>query len=217
MPCLLQHSHAFLCRLLIFLLVFIPIVTWSGADTKSFPQREEKPFMATRCIECHSSSTDNAANSIHPKLDGQHAHYLLKQLDDFKNPSRRHHPIMSSIAQPLTKDDCIRLSLYFSQLPPPESAARDAKQAEKGKQLWRMGEPSVSIASCFGCHGPNGEGIPPVFPRLSGQSASYTVIQLQAFRNQTRTNDANQMMRLLTKRLTDEEIHAVAEFAEGLR
>jgi len=218
-------DSACLCRVFIFLSVFMPIVTWSEADTKSSPVADLKPSLVAMCMRCHGFSTPStpatplAMDGIYPSLNAQHANYMVTQLNDFKaNPKKtRHSPTMTPIAKKLSANEIIQLSVYFSYLPPVDSTARDEKRVAIGRQLWRAGEASASIAACLSCHGPDGEGIPPVFPRLKGQSATYTAMQLRAFRSQTRTNDKNTMMQLLTKRMTDEEIHAVAEFAQGLR
>jgi cytochrome c553 len=59
--------------------------------------------------------------------------------------------------------------------------------------------------------------MPAQYPRLSGQYAEYVAAQLKAFRDGTRTNDPNGMMRGVAARLTEQQIRAVAEYAAGLR
>ena len=53
------------------------------------------------------------------------------------------------------------------------------------------------MPACAGCHSPNGVGIPPNYPRLSGQHSEYVVAQLRAFRTEQRANDPNNVMHMI--------------------
>jgi cytochrome c553 len=59
--------------------------------------------------------------------------------------------------------------------------------------------------------------MPAQYPRVAGQYAEYIAAQLRAFRDGTRANDPNSMMRGVAARMSDREIRAVAEYAAGLR
>ena len=83
--------------------------------------------------------------------------------------------------------------------------------------MWRGGIAAKGVAACAGCHGPDGAGIPGLYPRLSGQFPEYVEAQLKLFRAGTRANDPNGMMRGVAARMSDEDIKAVAEYAAGLR
>jgi cytochrome c553 len=65
------------------------------------------------------------------------------------------------------------------------------------------------------CHGPSGRGIPPRFPRLSGQHAAYTKAQLLAFKNGTRKSDGD-IMTSIAFRMSQHEIDALAQYISGL-
>jgi cytochrome c553 len=54
------------------------------------------------------------------------------------------------------------------------------------------------------------------FPRISGQHADYTKQTLTYFRDGTRANDPNAMMRGVAARMTDKEIAAVSQYIQGL-
>jgi cytochrome c553 len=72
--------------------------------------------------------------------------------------------------------------------------------------------------ACAACHGPAGRGNPLAsYPAIQGQHATYVAAQLKAYRSGARTSDANQMMRSVAARLTDQEIDAVASYVQGLR
>ena len=86
-----------------------------------------------------------------------------------------------------------------------------------GESIYRGGITSAGIAACIACHGPTGTGNPAAgYPILAGQNAAYTAKALSDFRNGTRANDANGVMRMLVKRMTDAEIAAVSNYIQGL-
>ena len=105
---------------------------------------------------------------------------------------------------------------YASQKLKPEAAKSEAS-IELGKKLWRQGDFRKGIPACAGCHGPAGAGLPAQYPRLAGQFAAYTENQLKSFRDETRGNDPEKMMRVIAAKLSDVEIKAVADYAAGLR
>ena len=67
----------------------------------------------------------------------------------------------------------------------------------------------------MGCQGPSGHGIPPRFPKVSGQNAAYANKQLLAFKAGTRANDGETMTRMAF-RMSEPEIKAVSEYMAGL-
>ena len=62
---------------------------------------------------------------------------------------------------------------------------------------------------CASCHGPLGVSVTPDAPNLAGQPRIYIVAQLKAFRDGTRKH---QVMSLMAKTLSDEDIAALAEW-----
>ena len=172
------------------------------------------------CGACHGTD-GNSQIPTNPKLAGQHAEYLNKQLRNFKSeggkPAERANPIMGGMVAALSEDDMKGLSTYFAgQQLKPESAKNKAS-IELGQKLWRAGDIKRGIPACAACHGPAGAGLPAQYPRLSGQFADYTEAQLKAFRAGERANDPAKMMRTIALKMTDPEIKAVADFAAGLR
>ena len=172
------------------------------------------------CGACHGTD-GNSQIPTNPKLAGQHAEYLNKQLRNFKSeggkPAERANPIMGGMVAALSEEDMKGLSTYFAgQQLKPESAKNKAS-IELGQKLWRAGDIKRGIPACAACHGPAGAGLPAQYPRLSGQFADYTEAQLKAFRAGERANDPAKMMRTIALKMTDPEIKAVADFAAGLR
>ena len=167
------------------------------------------------CAVCHGTD-GNSPLSANPNLAGQHPGYLLKQLMDFKS-GRRSNAIMAGMVANLTEQDMRNLAAFYAGQSAKESAAKDMELASRGQELYRAGIAAKGIAACGACHGPDGAGIPPLYPRVSGQHSEYVVAQLRAFRAGNRDNDANKMMRMVSARLSEEEINALAEYISGLR
>ena len=94
-------------------------------------------------------------------------------------------------------------------------AAQDKELVGLGERIYRGGLQDRHIAACAGCHSPNGAGIPAQYPRLSGQHAEYTTVQLNAFRDGKRAHSPQ--MAGVAAKLTDREIKAVSDYIAGLR
>lgn len=166
------------------------------------------------CAGCHGMD-GNSANPLWPKLAGQHAGYLVKQLKDFKAGVRKD-PTMSPMAMPLGEQDMEDMAAYFSGQKV-QTGKADPDLVALGERIYRGGNSATGVAACVGCHGPTGTGNPAAkFPALAGQHAAYVEKQLKAFRSGARSNDAGKMMRNIAAKMTDEEIKAVASYIQGL-
>lgn len=168
------------------------------------------------CASCHGAD-GNSVNPEWPKLAGQHADYIAKQLADFKKGEERSNALMAGMVAGLTEQDMENLGAFYSSQNKTLGEA-DPALVDLGEQLYRGGNKTTGVAACMACHGPNGAGNPQAnFPALSGQHALYTANQLKAFRAGERSNDAGAMMRNIAAKMTDEEIEAVASYIQGLR
>ncbi len=167
------------------------------------------------CQACHGTD-GNGISPMYPKLAGQSAEYLSKQLADFKSGARKD-PIMSPMAAGLSPSDVQNLAAYFAGLTiKPGVAVGDKNTIELGKKIYRGGNAKTGVSACMSCHGPSGHGIPPRFPRVSGQYAAYTQKQLLMFKNAARSND-NGVMTRIAFRMSEAEIKAVSEYMAGLK
>ncbi len=176
---------------------------------------------AVTCAACHGND-GNAIIAQYPKLAGQHADYIVKQLTDYKlsltteGTQGRSNAIMAGMAAGLSATDIADLGAYFSSLPISPNTTPEAVIAI-AEPLYRFGDPERGIAACISCHGPRGNGTSlSGFPKISGQNAEYTQLQLQHFRAGTRHNDLNAMMRSGVAKLSDNEINALSAYVSGL-
>lgn len=169
---------------------------------------------AAMCAACHGPTGDSAI-ADYPNLAGQHESYIAKQLSDLKSGARNN-PLMSPMAAPLSDEDIADIAAYYSTLPTKAGVAGDGDLA-LGENIYRGGITSAQIPACIGCHGPSGSGNPAAkYPSLSGQNSAYIASSLKEFRSGARTNDINEMMRVITHRMSDAEISAVSSYIQGL-
>lgn len=166
------------------------------------------------CAACHGAN-GKAIQEAYPNLAGQHASYIAKQLTEYRDGGRVN-ALMTGQAENLSDQDILDLAAYYSDMPRIEGVAGE-DNLELGMSIYRGGITAAEVAACSGCHGPTGMGNPQAgWPMVSGQNAQYTADQLRYFRSGERANDSNAMMRGVSKRLTDEEIDAVANYIAGL-
>lgn len=169
---------------------------------------------STVCVACHGADGNSPA-PVNPKLAGQHAEYLNKQLTNFKSGERAN-PIMAGMVAALSPEDMKSLAAYFNGQKPTPAAAKDKALAAQGEKIYRGGIAAMGVPACSGCHGPTGAGIPAQFPRLAGQHGEYIETQLKSFRNSERANDPGKMMQTVALKMSDKDMKAVAEYLTGL-
>ena len=173
------------------------------------------------CVACHGAD-GNSQLAMYPKLAGQHAKYIEKQLKDLKlgmtsnGKQGRYDPVMSGMAMPLSEQDMQDLAAYYASLPiSPNTTPENV--VEKGKSLYTAGDAERGLTACIACHGPRGNGTElSGFPKISGQHADYIKAQLEKFRDEKRGNDMNAIMRDVAKKLTDDDIAVLSKYVGGL-
>lgn len=166
------------------------------------------------CATCHGVG-GNSQIPENPKLAGQNANYILKQLADYKSGAREN-ITMSAMVGALSEQDMQDIAAYYASQQVEISAA-EPESIELGETIYRAGNKEITVAACTACHSPTGRGNGPAgFPALSGQHSIYTLTQLKAFRSGERDNDMNGMMRIVVERLTDKELEALANYVAGL-
>ena len=166
------------------------------------------------CATCHGND-GNSELAINPKLAGQNAKYMVKQLMDFKSGARSG-PTMAAMVAALSEQDMEDIAAWYASQEVTLGGA-DPQTLELGESIYRSGVQGLNVAACTACHAPDGKGNGPAgFPALSGQHPEYTLQQLQQFRSGERANDMSSMMRTVVERLTDKELEALASYVSGL-
>jgi len=173
------------------------------------------------CVACHGAD-GNSQLAMYPKIAGQHAKYIEKQLKEFKlgmtsgGKQGRVDPVMGGMAMPLSEQDMKDLAVYYASLPISDNTTPE-NVVEAGKVLYTAGDAERGLTACIACHGPRGDGTElSGFLKISGQHADYIKAQLEKFRDGSRANDMNEMMRDIAKKLTDEDIDTLSKYVGGL-
>ena len=169
------------------------------------------------CGACHGSD-GNSVNPVWPNLAGQHAPYIMAQLEAFQNEARSD-VLMSAQSKMLSDEDMRNLAVYYESQERAARAVSDAALVDKGEAIYRGGVQETGAAACMSCHGPSGQGNPAAaYPSLRGQYATYTAAQLRNYASGARKSDgATRIMRDIAKRLSEDDIAAVASYIQGLR
>ena len=137
------------------------------------------------CTACHGPAGEGNHALNAPRLAGQQAWYVRRQLNNFRAGLRGAHEKdtfgaqMKAFAAMLPDDTAIRnLAAYIETLPGHASEATVTGNVKRGKSLY---------TTCAACHGANGQGIWALNgPRLEGAHDWYLVRQLQNFQQRIR-------------------------------
>ncbi|NMM38294.1 MAG: c-type cytochrome [Glaciimonas sp.] len=172
---------------------------------------------AAACASCHGVDGAGNAQTRFPALAQLPQTYITKQIADFKSGTRSN-PLMTPIAKAISTEDAKAAARYYASLARPQTqpTSGDPIVVARGENLAVNGAWDRQVPPCFKCHAAGGLGVPPVFPPIAGQHASYTVSQLQAWKSGARTNDPQKLMTTVAKNLTDDDIHSVAEYLATL-
>lgn len=173
----------------------------------------------TACFSCHGLDGAGDGSGAFPRLTGQPAFYLYKQLLDYASGARSN-DIMSPIAQQMSEPQMQDVAAYYAlaraDLPPPPAPPAPAVLA-LGQKIAEDGLPERNVTACVWCHGANNGGHPPSFPALAGQYAAYTELQLLFWKQGLRRNDPMNVMREIAQQLDLNEIRALALYLESVR
>lgn len=174
---------------------------------------DAKTIATTVCAACHGED-GNSAIPMFPKIAGLQESYIVKQLRDFQT-GRRRSDIMAPIVAALKVEDFAPLATYYSAQKLKPGSDGGKKVSGFGKVVYFEGNEETGVPACVGCHQPKGDGHL-VYPRIGGQHTQYVSQQLKNFASGERNNDVSRFMRVVAKRMSEEEIDAVAAYLVGL-
>ena len=172
---------------------------------------------APPCAQCHAFNGASDTSGAFPRIAGQSAYYLAKQLREFASGGRSN-AFMSPIAKALSPDDVADVAAYYAGLdaPFPPLKAGDSALVERGEELARVGSVERQIQNCDNCHGPGGAGEPPAIPYLAGQYAPYIAFELKMWQRGFRKTSPNEMA-VIAKKLDAKDVSAVAAYYQQVR
>ena len=172
------------------------------------------PTPTPPCEACHGAHGEGMAAAHVPRIAAQSTEYLLKQLDDYAQGTRDN-PVMQNFSKQLSEKQRLEFALHFASMPAPrgaQSSLLNQVQIARGHQLAYQGVEQRRVQACNGCHGPDGIGVLHAAPYLAGQSAEYLASSLRAYQQDTRRNDAGELMRSIAKRLNEADVVAVSGY-----
>lgn len=185
----------------------------SVASAPAADLKRAEEIVSGKCFICHGAEGESSS-PVFPRLAGQHADYVTRQLIDYKTGRRK-----SSAMQPMVEDlspaDFVALGKFFETRSVQPHTVDDSELAQMGRFIYVRGNPYSGVPACATCHGLTGQGSP-ALPRLAGQHAQYTERQLKQFTQRERTND-NAVMHTVAVKLTELELKAVASYISGLK
>jgi len=183
-----------------------PAITEYQAALHATPDYEHGAVLFAQCAACHGAAGEGLADGSTPRIAGQHARVLIKQLVDFRYGKRWDFRMEQRANRHLgAYQDIADVANYLSQQPrKPNSAPVDGDPSAQGAQIY--------AANCASCHGPQGEGDDATsVPMLAGQHPAYLLRQMYDSVDERRPA----LMRLHSQRIKPlefEQLRAVADF-----
>lgn len=164
-----------------------------------------------QCAGCHRAAGVGRSDGAYPRLTGQHAAVIIKQITDTRagirtNPKME--PFSASHALGLQEiaDVAEYLSLARSMQ---DNGKGDAVAATRGQALY------VRLA-CADCHGRSGEGnMPKLYPVVAAQHYEYLLREMVHIQAGTRGNSHPDMVKSL-RGLAAADLQALASYMSRL-
>ncbi len=189
----------------------LTVLVHAGLAVAQADEARAKKIIGGSCFLCHGAEGESASE-VFPRLAGQNAEYIAKQLENFKSGKRKSSAMVSMVTE-LTPEDMLALGQFYASRPPHKEAAKDLPLAAVGQYIYHAGNKFSGVPSCASCHGPDGAGSN-TLPRLAGQHAAYLDNQLKQFNKRERNND-NAVMHSVAEKMTALEMAAVSEYLSG--
>ena len=162
------------------------------------------------CRGCHRDGGAGWANGSYPRLAGQHASVMVKQIDDIRSGRRKNHRMLPFVDETvLDRQQVADVAAYLQAQPvKADNGQGPGTNLERGKLLY--------AGDCAHCHGAAGEGdAQRLVPRLSGQHYLYLLREARAIRDGSRGNGNTEMAELITG-YDDADLEAVFDFVSRL-
>lgn len=173
------------------------------------PSRGRESYVA--CRSCHKGGGAGPADGSSPRLAGQHARVIIKQVTDVRAGIRQN-PRMASYASDhmISTQEIADLAAFLSAAQSPKDPGQGPGTAvAKGKALYES-------KGCTTCHGARGEGDAEKFyPVIAAQHYAYLERELVLIQQGKRGNSHPEMVSAL-KGLTPEDLQAIADYLSRL-
>ncbi len=171
---------------------------------------------AHSCINCHGIDGRGDFAAGFPRLAGQSGEYLFHALKAYA-AGVRNNAIMSPIAKSLSEGQMRSAAAYYARLadtPWQPARAGEPELLQYGAALSSIGSATLGIQGCINCHGPAGQGLPPNYPYLAGQPATYLTARLLDYQAMPAGNGTQlqEIMADIARRMGNREIEALSHY-----
>ena len=163
------------------------------------------------CRGCHKQDAFGRVDGIYPRLTGQHASVIIKQLTDIR-AGLRINPKMEPFISPdaISVDEIADIAAFLSN-------ATTLKENGKGPgDQVQQGETIYVQRGCIKCHGIRGEGSEEkLYPALAAQHYSYLLREMEMIKTMARGNSHPDMVAAL-REVSPNEMEALADYLSRL-
>lgn len=157
--------------------------------------------LASTCNNCHGVNGVSVGPTM-PSIGGLPQAYLTNVMLEWKNGTR-FSATMGRLLKGYSDVQIADLAAYFAKQPwVPQAQKIDDARVRLGAQ---------SLKRCEKCHGNDGLPRDGETPPVNGQWAGYLYLESLKYRDEA-VGMSNRQMRNATKRLSDEELRAVADY-----
>jgi cytochrome c553 len=162
------------------------------------------------CVGCHRPGAVGRVSGAYPRLAGQHATVLIKQMTDIR-AGRRSNPKMDPFVDGhvISPQEIADLAVYLQSLQSPvANGVGPGTALALGQERYQK--------DCASCHGEKGEGSATKFyPRVAGQHYKYLLREIHMIWSGDRRNGNPEMLKVI-KPYKDGEMDAVADYMSRL-
>jgi cytochrome c553 len=163
------------------------------------------------CQTCHRTDASGRSSFNIPRLSGQHASVLIKQLMDIRSGLRVNEDMREYMHDSdLTLQDFADMAAYLQSLPVAGSIGQGPPElVSRGQALYAR--------DCVACHGENAEGRAELFfPMLASQHYGYLLREMDLILNGERGNSNPAMPPILANYSTEDK-QAIASYLAQLQ
>lgn len=162
------------------------------------------------CQGCHRRDASGRPNGAIPRLSGQHASVIIKQLVDIRSGLRLNPGMREIVLEPqVTPQAMADIAAYLQSLPV-------AGKIERGAAALVPQGQALYARDCAACHGEQGQGRAELFyPMVAAQHESYLLRELGLIRSGGRGN-SNPAMAQVLQGYAEPDLRALAAYLSQL-
>ncbi|MBI4986390.1 MAG: c-type cytochrome [Rhodocyclales bacterium] len=163
------------------------------------------------CRGCHKADAAGAVDGTYPRLTGQHASVVIKQVTEVRadvriNPKMEPFSADHAVSPQEIADIAVFLAAAETTR---ENGKGEGDFVAKGKRLYEEGK-------CMKCHGRSGEGdAEKAYPALAAQHYGYLMREMDYVQSGVRGNSHPEMV-MAIRSFTHRDIAAVADYLSRL-